>query len=118
LTTIARGLTTITPTLVNGYSASRSSRNIEHDIIGRPDPDVSLAADSTRAGSLELIFASELAASTAQTALGTPGVWTLSDTDRASIAMKFVRQGDMTIALDDETREVWVLTVGFREVLG
>lgn len=117
MTTLTKGATTITPTIVDGYSTTQSARTILHDIIGRSNPDVSFAADSLRSGSLRCMFVLEADADAARDALAQPGVWTLADAARSSIGMLFVRQGDMTVELDDETRELWVLTLGYQEVL-
>ena len=117
MTTITSALATIVPTLVDGYTATSSSNNIEHKIIGRPDPDVSLAEDDTRTGSLTLVFAASAAATAARKALRVPAVWTLSDPEVPEAEMRFVRQGDLGVELHDETRAVWIVTVGFREVL-
>lgn len=116
MTTLTRAAMTITPTIVDGYSASQSARTILHDIIGRANPDASFAPDGMRSGALRCMFALEAAADAARTALAQPGVWTLADPDRSTIGMSFVRVGDMTLELDDETRTLWVLTVGYQEV--
>jgi hypothetical protein len=117
MTTLSDGVNTITPTIVDGFTTSQSSRTVLHDIIGRPDQDASLMADGLRSGSLRCVFEVEADADAARQHLAKPSRWTLADADRSSIAMTFVRQGELSLELDDESRDVWILTVGYQEVL-
>lgn len=116
MTTLSNGTVTITPTLVTGYEAPSESRNVAHVIIGRAGDDVSLQPDSLRNGSLELLFVSKADAWAAREMHAAAGVFTLADDDIPEIGMRYVRDGSMTLALESETRELWLLTVGYREV--
>ncbi|MEV4738539.1 MULTISPECIES: hypothetical protein [unclassified Microbacterium] len=116
MTTITHATGVITPTIVDGYTAARSPRTIMHPILGRDADDVTLRPASLRRGSLTLVFALEVDARAAVTALTTPQVLTLADPD-VSIGMSFVvAEDDVTLELDDETRDAWIVTTPFREV--
>lgn len=117
-TTITAGATTIAPIQVEGYSAARTGGTLVHQILARQDPDVSLRPAGMRAGTLTLLFATEATAAAAVTALSAAGAFTLASTDRTSIAMRFVVPSgqQLTIALDDVTRNHWHVSVPFQEV--
>lgn len=116
VTTITHSTGVITPTVVDGYGAARTPRTILHPILGRADDDVTFRPASLQKGILSLVFAAEVAARSALSALALPQVLTLADPD-ISIAMTFVvAEGDLMLELDDETRGVWILSVPFREI--
>ena len=115
-TTITHGASTITPILVLGYGADRAANNIVHAIPGRSNPDVTLRPANLRTGTLELGFTSELESKDAADLHATGGVFTLSDTDRASVGMSYVASGRISRALEDTTRGAWVISVDFQEV--
>lgn len=124
MTTITKGTISFSPSIVRGYAASTESRNIVHTILGRAEPDISLQPDTLRRGELELGFvdlvnpaAAEAAAFFAMKQHQTPGVFVLYDFDRPAVRMRYVREGRMSIELDDESRHAWILTVGFQEVI-
>ena len=110
-------LHTIEPVLVLGYTSRRAVRTIVHDILDRADPDVSMAPAGSRAGRLELLFADELEAETAELVLAQPAVWEFADADRSTVGMAFVvAGGELERELVDETRNHWIVRVPFREV--
>jgi hypothetical protein len=113
--TLTKGLTELTPTLRLVYAAENESRSSFHDIVGQDDgPDVSLAADAPRTGTIDLFWSAAADAEAARVALLAPGVWTLAD-DVDLVSMTFVRRGRMSIEQQD-ARLRWVLRVGFQEV--
>lgn len=114
--TISAGATTITPTLVLGYQGESEATNTIHPLIGSAEPAVTFAVEALRAGTLDLLFSTESAAWAARAFLQTTNKFTFASTDVPAIGMKFVRTGPMTITLDDETVEVWTLSVGYQEV--
>jgi hypothetical protein len=118
MTTLSNGTATITPTLVDGYSAGQEARTIAHPIISRPGPDdVTLRPAGPRTGILRLLFATEADAEAARALHAAPYVWTLTDADLSSIGMDYVVEGGtLGAALEDETRELWLLEIPFREV--
>lgn len=117
MTTITSGTTTITPTLVDGYSAEQETRTLAHPIVGAPFDDITLRPSGPRSGSFRLLFASEAAADAARRALAGTLVWTITDADRPTINMPFVVQGgSLSRVLEDSTRNLWFVEVPFREV--
>lgn len=118
MTTITHANGVITPTIQDGYSASIPTRTLVHDILGRPDPDVTFRPAGMRAGTLPLVFADRAAAWAAAAVLVRGEVFTYDDPDLPEVGMAFVvGPGELTPRLDDETRDVWLLDVPFREVL-
>lgn len=117
MTTIIHDAGVVTPTIVDGYSATRAARTIVHHIIGRPDPDISFRPASLRTGQLTCVFALQDAALAAATVFAKPQPLTLADPDVA-IGMTFIvpEGGAIEVELDDETRDVWLVHVDFEEV--
>jgi hypothetical protein len=117
-TTITNGVDTITPTLVNGYRTARPSRNIEHDILDRADPDVSLQAAGTRSGVLELVFDTEADAAEAEDLHAGTSTWLLGNTDHTTVDMAYVLAAGGTLERElDDTRKAWIVRVPYREVI-
>jgi hypothetical protein len=114
--TITQGGTTVTPELVLGYDSSRTSGNIVHWILGRPDPDVTLRPARLRKGTLKLLFASESAAGTCFRLHGGAGVFVLADSDVESVGMRYVVDGNIDIGLDPQTQEMWLVSVAYQEI--
>lgn len=118
MTTITSGTTTITPTLVDGYTAGQDARTISHPILGTGRDDLTLRPAGPRSGTLHLLFSLESAANTARIALSGTSVWTFTDPDRTTLNMSFaVEGGTLSTVLEDQTRNLWFLEVPFREVL-
>lgn len=118
-TTITNGTDVLEPILVLGYRTGRPSRNVEHDILDRADPDISFQPAGTRKGTLELLFDTEAAAEEAELLHAAIATWTISDPERTTVAMSYVlaQGGELERELDDDTRNVWIVRVPFREVL-
>lgn len=117
MTTISDGTTTITPELVLGYETAQAGRNIVHDILGRPDPDVSLAPAALRAGTLNLFFLTAADADACRKLHARAAVFTYSATDTASTSMRYVLDSaGIGQALEDQTRKRWTVTIAYREV--
>jgi hypothetical protein len=117
MATITDGTTVITPELVLGYETTQASRNIVHEVLGRPDPDVTLAPAGTRSGTLSLFFLTEADAEAARVLHTAASTFTLTDADRPAMGMVYVTAGAITVTLDDQTRERWTVAVEYREVL-
>lgn len=115
--TITHSTGTISPTVINGYEATREARSVVHQILNRSDPDVTLRAPGLRRGALKCVFATEAEAVSAFGVLSIPQVLVLNDSTAPSIGMSFVvADGDLHVTLDPETRVVWIVTVPFVEV--
>lgn len=115
MTTITDGTTTIAPALVLGYDTAQPTRNVFHDILGRPDPDVSLAPAALRSGTLSLLFLTAGEAQAARAVVTDAVVLTLTDVDVPETDMRFVVSGDIATTLDTETY-LWTIDVPYREV--
>ena len=106
---------TTSPELVLGYQTSRESRNIVHDLIsGRIA--VTMVGPRPRAGVLELFYLTENDAFDAMNLHATESMFTLYDSDRPAVNMTYVIDGSVELELDDETRDRWVVSVGYQEV--
>ncbi|QQD75105.1 hypothetical protein I8920_09510 [Curtobacterium sp. YC1] len=103
------------PLLVDGWEESAEGKNIVNPIMGG-GVDVTLQAASKRTGSFVLVYTDESDAQAAFEMHRKAAVFTLSDSERPSVAMTYVLAGDLTRALDDESREFWLVTVNFQEV--
>lgn len=118
MSTISDGTTTITPDLVLGYSTQQAGRNVIHDILGRGDPDVSLAPAASRAGTLNLFFLTEADAEQCRQLHAQAAVFTYTADDNTTTSMRYVvDQGGIGPALDDQTRRRWTVSVAYREVI-
>lgn len=106
---------TISPVLVLGYETERESQNIVHDIIGG-GIGVTLIRPRPRSGTLGLLFSAESDAKDALDAFARETSFTLSDTDRSTVAMTFVTAGKVALSLDETTRDNWEVSVDYQEV--
>jgi hypothetical protein len=114
--TLTDGTTTVAAIFALTHEASRESRNVIHNIIGRPDPDVSLAPAGLRTGTLQLLFPA-LADALACESLAASGVpLTYTDTEQPSSGMRFVLTGTVRRTLDPQARKRWTVDVPFQEV--
>ena len=106
---------TAEPLLVLGYYSTRLSRNIVHDLISGGIA-VTLVEPRPRSGDLRLFFADEAEAFACLALHGQETTFTITDTDRPSVNMTYVVDNRLEIGLDEETRDHWVVTVGYQEV--
>lgn len=116
-TSISTGTTTITPELVLGWSTSQDSRNVIHSIIGRSDPEVTLQPANLRTGTMELFFLSEAEAEEARLIHSSAAIFTLYSDEITSANLYYVVTGSISMALEDETRRYWTVTVDYQEIL-
>lgn len=107
----------IEPLMLLQYEAETESNNIVHRVIGKGEPDVSLAEDTTRMGTLHLFFETKADAWEAFALLRDISVWTLSDTDHEELNMDFTRQGRMKIRLDSVSRRRWIIEMDYQEII-
>lgn len=106
---------TSSPALVLGYQTARESQNIVHDIIGGGIA-VTLVRPRPRSGRLELFYLTEAAAFDALTKHSRETTFTLTDTDRPAVNMTYVTEGAIDLALDEEGRTRWIVSVGYQEI--
>lgn len=116
-TTITNSLNSITPSVVDGYSSARPTRNVVHAILGSNAPAITLREAGLRQGQLTAVFsrASENLAHQLEVMLSDDLTLALADTDTSGTGMTFVATGDVEVKQDD-TRAVWLVTFGYQEV--
>ena len=106
---------TTTPTLVLGYATTRAGRNIVHDLIGGGIAVV-LVAPRPRSGTLELLYESEADAAACFDLHSLETTYTLVDPERPGIGMVYAIDGDIGLALDNDTREMWIVSIPYQEI--
>lgn len=116
MATISDGTTTIAPDLVTEYETAQASRNVVHAIIGRPDPDVSLAPAALRKGRIGLFFETLDAAHSARQLHARAAVFLYTDPDLPSLSMRYVIDGQIGQVLNDAELGMWGVTVEYQEV--
>lgn len=97
------------------YSATRTSRNIVHNLIGGGIA-VSLVAPNPRSGVVEYLFTDETEAWSCLDLHANETSFVLTDTTTPPVSMTYVVDGEVSIRLDEATSTVWVVSVGFQEV--
>lgn len=118
MSAITHSTGTITPRVVLGWEASRRARSLVHEVLGRPDPDITLRPAGVRSGTLRLLFATGAEAAAAASVFATAQTLTITDPDVAQVSMSFVvAEGDIVVQLDPETRRLWMLSAPFQEVV-
>lgn len=105
------------PVVVDGFAPQAESGNVVHRLIAPGHIAVTLVGDLPRTGSLRLVYDDDTAAETARELLGRPTSFQLARPDRPVVDMTFVRAGQMTPAIHDAVRDVWVFDVGFQEII-
>jgi len=107
---------TIQPDLVMDYSTARDSRNVYHDVVGKPEQDVSLEVDGKRYGTLKLFFSSRSDAVDAFAALALGLPYEFADSEIPQVGMRFARDGRMVLELTDDRRH-WIVDMEYREII-
>ncbi|MBT1676003.1 hypothetical protein [Curtobacterium aurantiacum] len=103
------------PLVVNGWQEGATGRNIVNPIIGG-GIDVTLQEASLRQGAFELVYQDEDEAAFAFAMHQRPSTFTITDSERPSVAMTYVVDGRISRTLDDETRDYWIVRVEYQEV--
>lgn len=107
---------TIMPDLVVGYSATYSTGNFIHDVIGSIAPVVTTNGSRLRKGTMTFLFTTEDGASDAVFFLRQSAAFQFSTTDLLNADMNFVISGDITITLDPESLTAWLVVFDFAEI--
>lgn len=105
-----------TPELVDGFAADAESGNVIHQLIAPGQIAVTLVGDLPRTGTLRLLYADAAAAESARVLLGRPTSFVFADVEVPQAGMTFVRSGRLGNVLEDQTRALWILEVGFQEI--
>lgn len=116
MTTLARGGTSVSVPMVTNYESTRETGNRVHKIIGRPDPEVTLAEAGLRTGRLEVWCADHAQALAVEALHAGIGVLTLTDGDLPGLGMSYVTSGRVECRLDYQTQTRWLVTVEYAEV--
>jgi hypothetical protein len=103
-----------TPLLILGYEASRTSRNIVHDLI--EGMAVTLVSPRPRSGTLGLLYTDETEAFAALELHAERTSFTLESLERSVTNMTYVIDGSVSIALDTATRDHWVVSIQYQEI--
>lgn len=114
--TITDGTTTITPALILAHESASTSTTKVHQLLsgGRA---YRVGGDTSRDGRLECIFTSAADAHDARDFFAQDGkTFTRTNTDTTELSMEFVRVGQMSIQLNQQTLKHWHLVVGYSEV--
>lgn len=118
---ITTGTSIISPTLLLEFESSRAGGTVIHRAVNRSAPDATLRPAGLRVGRMVLGFAgatSEAESFAAESLLASAAVFALVSSDRATIQVQFVipESGSIARALEDETRNAWLLTFDWVEV--
>jgi len=116
MTTISDGTTDFVPILITEWDTTREAGNVLHDIIGRPDDDVTYRPARYRQGTLVVLCATLEDALALELLASQPRKLYLTDDDHPAINMAFVAAGDINVLLDDETRLQATVGIEFRQV--
>jgi len=114
--TISDGATNFEPLMVVGWESTREAGNVIHDIINRPDDDVTYRPARYRSGTLTVLCATLEDAITLEALVSQPKKLTLTEDTRPALNMAFVVEGDITVTLEEETREEATVAIEFRQV--
>jgi hypothetical protein len=115
--TITDGVTTANPVQVLDYTYTRAARTIVHEVLDRPDPDITLRPVGYRAGTLGLFFPDRATALAAEDMHRIPGVLHLdADADEATATMDYVPTGVIAVTLDLTGQRRWRVDVQYQEV--
>lgn len=117
ITASAGAPATTAPAMVLGYEATRESGTRVHKLIGGGVAAV-LGLAIPRKGTLRLFYSTRADAFTALNMHARAASFALTNTDLGQVDMTYVvsEGGRVTIALDDQTRNAWVVSVDFQEV--
>ena len=109
--------TVSTPVLIDGFESTVDSNHIGHKLAnGRTVPE--FRTPSLRKGTLRLVYGTdETASRTAELMFIAGQTFKLDTTERPSLDnLTFWIPGRISRALDDETRDVWTVSVDFEEL--
>lgn len=114
--TATNGAGTTTPlTILSPYLTSLQSRNLIHRLIGG-GLVVSLIAPMPRVGSFDALYETEADAFACVDLHANETAFTLAESERPHVGMTYVVDGVLTVALDPDTLQLWVVTIGYQAV--
>ena len=102
-------------TVLSPYETAWESRNIVHPLIGG-GLVVSLVAPFPRAGEYEALYETEAEAFACAALHAHETSFTLTESDRPHVAMTYVLNGAVRVRLDEDTLDLWVVTIAYQAV--
>jgi len=107
---------TATPiTVLSPYEATHQSRNVIHDLVGGGIA-VSLVAPRPRRGQVAYLFPDEYTANQCAQLHRILTTFTLAGADAPTTDMTYVVDGNVSVALDQDTLVLWTVSVEYQEV--
>jgi hypothetical protein len=103
------------PEFMTTLSADIASLNVETTLLSG-ETAVTLVGDSDYSGTLSFVFTDDAAVANARAILRRPTSFALEVPDPPSLNMTFVRSGSLGATIHDTVKDVWEVSVGFREV--
>lgn len=118
-TTITHAGGIITPSALRGWSASAPINSRVHNILGRPDPDITVRPAGLRRGTLTLVFGTGAEAYAARGVLAVTQPLTLVNSGVAQVSMTFVVATESGGELGEVLGRAgeWTITVPFQEIV-
>ena len=114
--TITHAGGTITPRLVLGFEGYRTSRNILHKLLDRAAPAVTFRPAAPLSGTLELLFLTQAAARSCDSAHATGGLFTFIESEWADTEpLVYVVTDETGIRLNKDQKR-WVCSIPFQAV--
>lgn len=115
MATITRGVVTLSPAAILGWSLTRPGRSVVHTILGSADPVVTVRAPGLRAGTIRTVWLSAADALSAAEALSVVGgSWTWTVPERGLVVLATVVGDVSEVTLADNGR-VWAVDVDVQE---
>jgi len=103
------------PLLRMSASATISSRNIIHELLGG-GVAVTFGGDAQGTSTLEMLFTSEADSLEAYTQLNTGHIFELTDYSKTSTSTYFVIAGSITRTYVTESEDTWTISADIQEV--
>ncbi|WP_157156263.1 hypothetical protein [Diaminobutyricimonas sp. LJ205] len=112
---ITSGTASVAPELVLGYQTNRESNNVVHRLVDG-SVSVTLRETNLRAGTLELFFLTEPAAAECVQMHADGSLFLFTEPERPTLSMTYVVAGRIGFALEEQTRDRWIVSVDYQEV--
>ncbi|MGN8245296.1 hypothetical protein ACTHAM_002415 [Cellulomonas soli] len=117
MATMTRGATVLTPVDVLGWSLSRPSRSVVHDLLGTDEVEVTVRPAGPRTGTLRTLWTDHTSALAAAAALAVPGgAWVVAVPERPGLSMTALVTGDVDESSLSDDGAGWAVDVTVTEV--
>ena len=105
-----------TPLLLVGWESTRESQNVLHTIVGSEVVETTLREAGLRSGEFTLLCDSYGMAQGIEYICSQAKELYLMDDEYPYISMDFVVSGSITVAVDEDSRTLWTVTIDFQEI--